>query len=143
MAWQFYVFLRTDIYYLITTLTGCVDLDAAARAKLFNIANGVLKRTERRDLTGFHPRDLRAARWFAPLLVVGYTATLTTLIVNLPTAYGFLSNIAERVFAPHHERTGSVWDAAIFGVLVLAQLTFALTLMGRRLRRRPGRTTRS
>ena len=40
MAWQFYLFLRTDIYHLIATATGCVDLDTAARALIANRAEG-------------------------------------------------------------------------------------------------------
>ena len=44
MAWQFYLFLRTDIYHLIATATGCVDLDTAARALIANRVNGLLGR---------------------------------------------------------------------------------------------------
>ena len=47
MAWQFYLFLRTDIYHLITTATGCMDLDTAARALIANRVNGLLGRRDR------------------------------------------------------------------------------------------------
>ena len=42
MAWQLYLFLRTDIYQLIATATGCVDLDTVARGLLANRVNRLL-----------------------------------------------------------------------------------------------------
>ena len=35
-AWQFYVYLRTDLYYAAVTVLGCQDLQAAARHILVN-----------------------------------------------------------------------------------------------------------
>jgi hypothetical protein len=87
IAWQFLFHLRTDIYYLATTVLGLDDLDAAARSRL-------------RELTGRKPapgapelgeRDRRAARWYAPLLVVGYALSSAMLVlVVLPLASAFL-----------------------------------------------------
>ena len=34
LSWQFYFFLRTDLYYLATTVLGCNDLQATARQVL-------------------------------------------------------------------------------------------------------------
>lgn len=141
MAWQFYVFLRTDIYYLITTLTGCVDVDAAARATLANALNLLLGRGVRRDLSRFHPRDRRAAGWFAVLLVGGYATMIAFGVITLPVLWHMISGSAERVFLQKSTSTAGVWDAAIFGGLIIAQVIFILTLVLRRQRRRLGKTT--
>jgi uncharacterized membrane protein YhaH (DUF805 family) len=133
MAWQFYVFLRTDIYYLLTVLTGATALDAAGRARLSNAVNRLRRHPVRRDMSAFHPRDQRAAGWFASLLVVGYGAMSAMFLLTLPVLWQLLSSSAERAFVAHQE---GAWDAGIFGLLVLGQFTFAAVLRVKRHHRR-------
>ena len=47
IIWQFYLFLQTDIYYLVATLLGCIDLHATSRQWLANRANRLLGRHDR------------------------------------------------------------------------------------------------
>jgi len=80
MAWQFYLFLRTDIYHLVATATGCVDLDTVARQLIANRVNALLGRHARlHDESAWHPRDLRIARFYAPVMVIGYAWMLVIL----------------------------------------------------------------
>jgi hypothetical protein len=84
MAWQFYLFLRTDVYHLIATATGCVDLDTTARGLIGNRVNALLGRRDRlRDESDWHPSDLRVARWYAPVMVIGYAWMLVVLVLVL------------------------------------------------------------
>jgi hypothetical protein len=136
IAWQFYFFLRTDIYYLVTIVTGATDLEAAGRAQLSNTINRLRRDPMRRDMSAFHPRDQQAARWFAPLLVVGYGAMSAVLVLSLPVLWQMLSRSAEQVFGADRARPGGVWDAGIFGVLVVGQLAFAVVLAVKRYRTR-------
>ena len=124
MAWQFYLFLRTDVYHLIATATGCVDLDTAARALIANRVNGLLGRRERlRDERDWGPRDLRLARWYAPLLVIGYAWMLAMLaLVLVPLLWRF-------------------WDSALLLALTLSQLAIALALALRERRANRRKTT--
>ncbi len=124
MAWQFYLFLRTDIYHLIATATGCVDLDTAARALIANRAGGLLGRRHRpRDEQAFGARDLRHARWYAPLLVAGYAWMLTVLaLVLVPLLLRF-------------------WESALLLALTLSQLAVALALALRERRADRRKTT--
>ncbi len=124
MAWQFYLFLRTDIYHLIATATGCVDLDNAARALIANRVNRLLGRRDRlRDERDWGPRDLRLARWYAPLLVIGYAWSLAMLaLVLVPLLWRF-------------------WDSAVLLALTLSQLAVALGLALRERRANQRKTT--
>ncbi|MCA1676834.1 MAG: hypothetical protein LC799_33215, partial [Actinobacteria bacterium] len=66
MAWQFYFFLRTDIYHLVCTVMGCNDLHTTARGVLRNRVNALLGRPDRIvDEEQWHPRDRQVARWYA------------------------------------------------------------------------------
>ena len=130
MAWQFYFFLRTDIYHLVVTLLSCRDLHGAARALLRNWVNRRLGRHDRLvDEEAWHPRDRRAARWYAPLMVGGYAASLAMLaVVVLPLSWEFLSTAAGRAFLGDAGDAAAVWDAALLLALTAAQLVLALTL---------------
>jgi hypothetical protein len=140
MAWQFYLFMRTDIYVLICTLTGCNDLDGCARGVLANKVNTLLGRRDRlRDEDQWHPADRRAARWYVPLIVAGYTAMAAVLIVVLlPITWQFLSNAVERVLGDG-AATGRFWDSALLLTLTVSQLAVAMALALRERRRK--RTT--
>jgi hypothetical protein len=124
MAWQFYLFLRTDIYQLIATASGCVDLDTAARALIANRVNRLLGRRDHlRDESDWGPRDLRLARWYAPLLVIGYAWMLAMLaLVLVPLLLRF-------------------WDSALLLALTLSQLAVALALALRERRATRRKTT--
>ena len=63
-AWQFYFFLRTDLYFLATTVLGCNDLQTAARQILRNRLWTLLRRPDRLiDENEIYPRDLSVGRW--------------------------------------------------------------------------------
>ncbi len=85
LAWQFYVFLRTDLYYVITTALGCTDPHAATRAYLRERFRRLPRVGPSDWRTGdWAPRDRAVAPWFALITVGGVTAMLVT--VSLWTA---------------------------------------------------------
>ncbi len=87
IMWQFLFHLRTDVYYLITTVLGLDDLDAAARQRLRELLR---RRGAAVQAGGFGERDLRAARWYAPLMVAGYALSVAMLVlVIVPLAAHF------------------------------------------------------
>jgi hypothetical protein len=86
-AWQFYFFLRTDLYYLATTVLGCNDLQTTARQLLWNRVWRFLRRPGRlADESAWTARDASAARWYSWLMVAGYGLLLVIIaIVLVPT----------------------------------------------------------
>jgi hypothetical protein len=80
ILWQFFVFLRTDVYYLLTTALRCDDLDGAGRDA---IRNWFWRRRNRPDRLIAQQRwsnsAWKAGRVFAPVLVAGYVAMIATL----------------------------------------------------------------
>lgn len=143
MAWQFYFFLRTDLYHLVCTVLGCNDLHTAAHGILRNRANAFIGRRDRIvDEEQWHPRDRQVARWYAPLVVVGYAWMLTVLaILILPLAWQFLGGAFQRAFLGAAQSTAQQWDASILLALTVAQLVLAAALAVRERRRvRRGRS---
>jgi hypothetical protein len=138
MAWQGYFFLRTDLYYLISTVLGCQDLHGAARQRIRNAANRRLGRAGRRQPDeAFSERDRRVARWYAPLVVLGYSlAGAMMVLVMLPIAWRFLGTALDRALLGGASSTGQLFDAAAILTLNAAQLLLAAVLAIRERRQR-------
>ena len=126
IAWQLYFFLRTDVYYLISTVLGCVDLHTTTRQYLANVGHRLLGRPGRQTPPEkWHPRDRAVARWYAPLVVLGYTLAIgLTVLVMVPIAWTFLSSAVQRAFLGQASSDQQAWDAIL--VLGLNAAQFAL-----------------
>jgi hypothetical protein len=87
LVWQFYFFLRTDLYYLAITVLGCNDLQTTARQMLRNRVMRLLRRPDRLvDESTWGERDRQIARWYQWLLPAGYLfLTVTLLTAAIPT----------------------------------------------------------
>lgn len=140
MLWQGYFFLRTDGYYLISTVTGCHALHEAAWWRLRDAWDRLTP--AKRDTTDgsaqFTATDLRVSRWYAPLMVLGYLAAGSfALLVGVPIAWKFLSTAVDNAFLGGTTDTRLIVDSAIFLALSFAQLLVALVL-ALRSRHQPG-----
>ncbi|RZQ65673.1 hypothetical protein [Amycolatopsis suaedae] len=113
LGWQFFVFLRTDIYYLVVTVTGCTDLHETAKVLLRNRFWTAVGRPGRAtDESLLHPRDRSVARWYAPLMVLGYLAMAVALAtVVLPVLWTFAST-ALSTLVDDTVPAARLWDAA-------------------------------
>lgn len=138
VAWQFYFFLRTDLYYVVSLVLGCVDLHGTATAMLRNRFHRLRRRPDRLiDGAAWHPHDVRAGRWYAALMVAGYgLSTLLLVVAVLPAAYHFVSGVLGHLSGSAGVR--GVADAAVFLGLNLLQLALVATLAVRARRSRRG-----
>ncbi|MFJ4091619.1 hypothetical protein ACIPYS_08560 [Kitasatospora sp. NPDC089913] len=137
LAWQGFFYLRTDLYVLLSTALGCVNLHAAAVDVLRNTVRRFTGRPPV-DLAVHHPVDRRVARWYSWLMVVGYAFTLTMFAgVVVPTAYRLLHDVWLRMTG--QGSTAARLDSIVLLLLSLAQTTavVVLALRERRAARRP------
>lgn len=143
LLWQFFFYLRTDIYVLITTVLGNVDLHTVALKTLRNRFFRLVGLRDRvTDLSTAYPVDLKAARWYAWLVLVGYTISLsTTLFALLPVFVHMFLGSVER-FGSGESSGLRLLDAVGFLVLLLAQILLPvwIAFRDRRARRRSSST---
>jgi hypothetical protein len=132
IVWQFLFYLRTDVYYLITTALGLDDLDAAARQRLREL----LGRRDRVAAPALGERDRRAARWYAPLMVAGYGLSVTMLVlVVIPLAAHFFGP-ALRFLAGEPAGSQTLGSAVLLSITSFELLlAFAVALRERRANR--------
>ncbi len=125
LAYQFLLYLRTDIYYVLVTAWGCHDLHGATSAMLRNSLWRVLRRPEQKiDLNQWTDRDRQVARWYQPMFAVGAgVLILVALLIYLPIISNFASVAWESLGA--RELTPGFWDSLIFLALLLGQFALA------------------
>jgi hypothetical protein len=140
LAWQFLFYLRTDLYVLITTVLGCVDLHTTAKRMLRHRFSRLLGRGRQpADEPDWHPADRRAAQWYSWLIVVGYAVSLAMIIlVAAPIAYWMFSGALGRFIGDSRASGLQLLDSAVFLALNFQQvaLTAWLTIREQRLRRK-------
>ena len=139
IVWQWYLFLQTDIYFLVATLLGCIDLHGTARQWLANRWHQLVGRTDRLvDEASWHPADRRAVRWYGPLMLAGYAAAAAMmLVVAAPLAWRLFGGAAKTLLGVGDESsTGATWDAAVLFAVSAAHVALAF-ILARRERRRP------
>ncbi|MEO3776552.1 hypothetical protein ABGB16_06820 [Micromonospora sp. B11E3] len=137
VLWQFFFYLRTDLYVLMSTLLGCVDLHTTAKRLLRNRAVRLLGRPERAtDETQWHPVDRRAAGWYSWLIVAGCTFSITTFLVAVaPAVYRMFASSIARLFGGA-TTGGQTFDSVVFLGLNLAQIALTVWLAVRERRQR-------
>jgi hypothetical protein len=72
LAFQTLAYLRTDMYLVMATATGCGNLHQVTRLSLKKLVRR-LKPAEQVILRDANPRDLRVARWYRLLYLTGFT----------------------------------------------------------------------
>lgn len=136
--WQFYVFLQTDLYQLIVTVLGCLELHRTTCQLIGNRVKRLTGRADRAvDESRWHPRDRAAARWYCWVLAGGYLFSIATfLLAVLPVLYRLLSTVFGRLLDGHTGGADALADSAIFLLVTVAQLVAAAVLMRRERRQR-------
>jgi len=145
LAWQLYVFLRTDVYYLVVTVLGCIDLHTTAHEMLRNRLNRLLgRRAKLVDEAKWHPRDRAVARWYSWLMVGGYGFLIVVGVIGMIPAVVRMAGIIIDRFHGVQPAT-SVADTTVFLGLNVAQLVIAgvLAIRSRRQARAGDNAARS
>ena len=126
LLWQFMFYLETDLYYVLTNLMRCSELQSATRFHIRSRYRALRHRPPPEPDTEWSERDQAMARWYAPFLVVGYGFSLGSLAwVGIPTTVHFWSLISDQ-FRGSGSATGGILDAVSF--VGLTGLQFGLLL---------------
>jgi hypothetical protein len=136
IVWQGYLFLQTDIYFLVATLLGCIDLHATSRQWIANRWHRIRRRPERIvDEAAWHPADRRAVRWYGPLMIAGYGAAAVMLVlVAAPLAWHLFGGALRTLLGDGTAGSGATWDAGVLLAVSAVHLALAYTLARRQRR---------
>jgi hypothetical protein len=132
---QCFVFLRTDVYAVLLTATGCFDLWRTTRLELRRRLRCITS-TQRAELAAAHGRDRAVARYFvwvygAGLLLAGwYFVTLF-----LPATWRLLSWMVRSLGTAGVAHV-AFWEALAYGLIMLTPRLLTLGVALRDLVRR-------
>ncbi|WP_329172568.1 hypothetical protein [Streptomyces sp. NBC_01477] len=122
MAWQFLVFMETDLYYVLAQLLRCPDLHALSRAYLRNRYWQFVRRPERMaDQSVLTGHERAVVRVYAPVVFVCSAAMMVGMLTFALPALGtlihrFAVGIARwSVTDPHW------WDSVLTLIFVLLE----------------------
>ena len=134
LAWQFLLFLRTDLYYVLTTALGCTNLHEATSAYLrrkFHALPGV--HPSAADDQDWSPRDRRVAPWFAWITASGAVLLIVAAVFAVvPIGVEFAARVGAALTTGTAQ--AQFWDSLV-SVLVVLVLFIILPLLAGRQRR--------
>lgn len=85
LALQFFIFMRTDLYFLVQDLARCRNLYADATAFLLHLLRRAARMPTAAPLAGIEPRQRRFVRIYSVLLVAGTGLCLGVfLLISVP-----------------------------------------------------------
>jgi putative peptide zinc metalloprotease protein len=95
LLWQCYLFVRTDFYYVIATLTGCKNLIEDTVAFLRNQLARRMPTIRRIDQSAIPPREMRVVRVYSVIWLAGRLLSFGVLVfVILPLAAFYIRSLA-------------------------------------------------
>lgn len=134
VVWQFYLFVRTDFYYVITTALGCKNLLGDTEAFLRNLLARLLRRGLRQDQSHLPRWERRYIHAYAVIWVLGRALSFSILIfVSIPVTLRYLASIGPTLRAgysasPHAFVDSIGWLMLSFSPLVLGIMLWIRSL---------------
>jgi hypothetical protein len=134
LAWQFQLYLQTDLYYVLATALNCHDLHAASSSLMKNRLWRLIGRTDRLiDETQWTEHDRKVGTWYGIFLGLGILTSLSiTGFASLPILLTYLHTIERHLFSGSFD--SHFWDA-LLSVSMNATQILLLVYLARRKRR--------
>ncbi len=126
VAWQFNIFLRTDVYYLICNYYGFTNLDDKARTFLANQTYTVTGGRFGKRTADYTHEHVAVARTFFVIWVVGRIAAVWFLLfIVVPTLYSYFER-AYLAYRSPYIPPAVAYDLAAFASICTGFLLFGI-----------------
>jgi putative peptide zinc metalloprotease protein len=126
---QFFVFLRTDVYSVMTALLGCTNLSETTRLML----RGTIRRLspeQQATLSASRPRDLAVARWYRIVHLAGMGLALWFFLAYFVPSTWHLLDWMRQALTTSGPASMQFYDALALGIVLLSPrlLTLAVAI---------------
>jgi hypothetical protein len=139
LGWQFLLYLRSDVYYVLATALNCYDLHEASKAIFFNRLRRLVRRTGHLvDEDQWTARDRKVGAWYGWCVLLGMVATVfLTVFVSGPIVVIYVTRAAHGLTAG--VGAGRFWDSLASLALIVFQFALPALLAWRKRRGRADR----
>jgi len=129
ISWQFYVFVRTDVYFALSTLLGCKNLLRDTEDYLWSLVSHLMPRRKPADQKHIPVAEMRIIRWYSVLWLLGRIFAFYILLsVTLPVAVGYIRNLSNAFSAGFAANPYNVIDSTVFAIAFLIPFSLGLFL---------------
>jgi hypothetical protein len=137
VIWQFYVFVRTDIYFIITNYFDCRNLLSDTEDFLRNLVSRAFRSGRLIDQSHIPASERRVIRTYSVLWLAGRVLALYVLFaVTFPVVYGYLHDLIHAFRSGVSANTDSFIDSLLLSSFVITTLSAGLFLWIRGMIRR-------
>jgi putative peptide zinc metalloprotease protein len=129
ILWEFFFFVRTDVYYVIATLFNCKNLFSDTQVFLRNQFARIIPRIRPVNQSAIPASERRVIRAYAGLWVAGRIWAVATLfLVTLPVGLSYARNLAGAFKAGYSANPSNFADALVLATCFLAPIMAGLML---------------
>ncbi|HEY2498414.1 MAG TPA: hypothetical protein VGK24_15225 [Candidatus Angelobacter sp.] len=137
ILWQFYIFLRTDIYFVITNYFDCRNLLSDTEEFLKNCVSRFIRSPRLIDQSHIPAPERRVIRGYSVLWLGGRVLALYVLFaVTLPVVYGYLHDLFSAFRTGVSANIDGFIDSLLLSLFVVTTLSAGLFLWIRGMMRR-------
>jgi putative peptide zinc metalloprotease protein len=137
IIWQFFLFVRTDIYFVIVNFFNCRNLLKDTEAFLRNLVAKVIPKVRTVDQTGIPLAERRVIHAYSIVWVAGRgMAFFTLIVVTIPVALSYIKNLAGVFKAGYSGNRYNFVDSIVLATVVLTPIIIGFVLWIRGMLRR-------
>jgi hypothetical protein len=132
IVWQFQLYLRTDLFFVVATAMKCYDLHDASKAIMKNRLWRILRAPHRMvDETQWTERDRKVGAYYGPFLVLGVCAFIAvTVFASVPVGIRYFTIAGEALGAGRID--AHFWDSVVSLGFNAAQIAVLVVLARRK-----------
>lgn len=129
LLWQCFFFVRTDLYYVITTFFGCKSLMRDTQLFLQNQVARFFPSVPRTDQSRISSTEMRVVKAYSILWLLGRgLAFVSLVVVTFPALFGYLQDITKVLGRGYASNPYDVVDILVVSMVNLIPLTLGLGL---------------
>jgi putative peptide zinc metalloprotease protein len=129
VAWQFFLFVRTDIYFVIVNFFNCRNLLKDTENYLRNLAARLIPRLKPVDQSGIPAAERKVIRAYAVVWVLGRVMAFSILFtVTVPVAYSYVRDLGSAFRTGYSANPYNFVDSFVLSVSFLIPVIMGFVL---------------
>ena len=132
IAWEFYLFMRTDLYFVVATIFNCKSLLSDTENFLRNQLARFFSSVRTIDQSVIPDREMRVIRAYGWVWIAGRVWAVTTFLwVTVPLCVGYTRNVAAALKTGYAADPANFLDAVALAAYFLLPTALGLVLWSR------------